>query len=52
VLAVLDKLAEVGEAVLLGLGVLLDHGNDGVRNARLVFQAALVSVNTKTGSIS
>ena len=42
VLAVLDELAEVGEAVLLGLGVLLNHGDDGVGNAGLVLQATLV----------
>ena len=42
VLAVLDELAEVGEAVLLGLGVLLNHGDDGVGNAGLVLQASLV----------
>ena len=36
VLAILDKLAEVREPVLLGLRVLLDHGDDGVRNAGLV----------------
>ena len=42
VLAVLDELAEVGEAVLLGLGVLLNHGDDGVGNACLVLQASLV----------
>jgi hypothetical protein len=42
VLAVLDELAEVGEAVLFGLGVLLDDGDDGVSDARLIVQAPLV----------
>ncbi len=42
VLAVLDELAEVWEAVLLGLRILLNDGNDGVRDARLVVQPALV----------
>jgi len=30
VLAVLDKLTQVREASLLGLGILLDDGDDGV----------------------
>ena len=38
VLAVLDELAQVREAVLLGLGVLLDDGDDGVSNGRLVLK--------------
>jgi hypothetical protein len=45
VLAVLDELAEVGEAVLLGLGVLFNDGYNGVRNTGLVVQAALVPKN-------
>ena len=42
VLAVLDELAEVTEAVLLGLGVLLDDGDDRVGDRGLVLQASLV----------
>ncbi len=47
VLAVLDELAEVWEAVLLGLRVLLDDGNDGVRDARLVVQPPLIPITKK-----
>ena len=42
VLAVLDELAEVAEAVLLRLRVLLDDRDDRVRDRRLVLQPALV----------
>jgi hypothetical protein len=37
VLTVLDKLAEVSKAALLGLGVLLDDGDDSIRNRGFVF---------------
>ena len=37
VLAVLNELAEVSQAALLGLWVFLDDGDDRVRNRRLVF---------------
>ena len=47
VLAVLYELAQVGQSVLLRLGVLLDHGDDGVGNAGLVVQAALVSQHAR-----
>ena len=42
VLAVLDEFAEVAEAVLLRLRVLLDYRDDRVRDRGLVLQPALV----------
>ncbi len=42
-LAILDELAEVGQAILLGLGILLNDGDDGIGNAGLIFETALVS---------
>ena len=41
-LAVLDELAKMRQAVLLGLGVLLDDRDDGVGNASLVVKTSLV----------
>ena len=45
VLAVLDELAQVSEAALLGLGILLDDGDDRVGDRGFVFLKTVQNSN-------